>query len=152
MQTELQDKALESVPFPGGHDSRRVRPYITADNKTHYDALTRGELLLPCCGACVGVGAPVGACCTRCGALDRTWQRCSGRGVVHSWVRYHRAYLPEFESLVPYAVIAAKLDEGPILFGRWLSVREPRIDGLVRGVVERWADGFCGLAFREHTP
>jgi uncharacterized OB-fold protein len=65
-------------------------------------------------------------------------------------VRYHRAFLPEFEGLIPYVVIIARLDEGPTMFGRWLTTsREPRIDAPVRGVVERWADGFCGLAFED---
>jgi uncharacterized OB-fold protein len=151
MQTELDHTKLNSVAFPGGHDSRRVRPYLTLENKPHFDALTRGILVLPECAACGAVRLPTGACCTRCGSTVHKWRQCSGRGTIHSWVRYHRAYLPEFESLVPYAVVAIRLEEGPIMFGRWLSAREPQFDARASGVVERWADGFCGLAFEEEA-
>lgn len=148
MQIEHAYPALACVDFPGGHDSSRVRPCITRDSRPHYDGLREGMLLLPQCTDCGRVGPPAGLCCQWCGSPRRNWRRCSGRGVVHSWVRYHRAFLPEFEVLVPYAVIATRLEEGPVIFGRWLSgPAEPRIDATVRGVVERWADGFCGLAF-----
>src|ERR1700722_8761795 len=116
MQTELDHMELASVAFPGGHDSRRVRPYVTPENKPHYDALKRGVLLLPECVACGAVRLPTGACCTRCGSTLRKWRPCSGRGTIHSWVRYHRAYLPEFEGLVPYAGVAIRLEEGPLVF------------------------------------
>jgi len=150
MQIECTYMTLACVDFPGGHGSSRVRPNITPENKAHYDALTQGILVLPECIGCGAIGVPSGPCCQSCGSDRREWRRCSGRGAVHSWVRYHRAFLPEFEGLVPYAVITAQLDGGPNMFGRWLtSDREPRIDAPVRGVVERWTDGFCGLAFED---
>jgi uncharacterized protein len=153
MQTERGETTLACVDFPGGHGSSRVRPNITPDNKPHYDALARGVLLLPKCDRCGLVGVPTGPCCQGCGSSGRTWHRCSGRGVVHSWVRYHRTFIPEFEALIPYAVITARLDEGPTVFGRWLSDgHDPQIDAPVCGVVERWADGFCGLAFEGAAP
>ncbi|MFZ3225776.1 MAG: hypothetical protein WA230_09720 [Xanthobacteraceae bacterium] len=152
MQTERAFPALPSIDFPGGHSSNRVRPLITQDTEPHYDGLRNGMLVLPECSACKQVGPPVGACCLWCGSGRRQWRRCTGAGVTHSWVRYHRAYLPEFEALIPYAVVAAKLDEGPIMFGRWLSPQNPDIDTPLAGVIERWADGFCGLAFRERRP
>lgn len=150
MQTEVPDIALARVDFPGGHRSERVRPAITPENERHYQALREGVLLLPQCSFCRVVGVPSGPCCPACGTNERAWRRCSGRGLVHSWVRYHRAFIPEFRELVPYMVITARLEEGPTMFGRWLSPEhDPRIDAPVRGVVERWADGFCGLAFAD---
>jgi uncharacterized protein len=149
MQTERAFAALPRIDFPGGHGSSRVRPMITADTQPHFDGLRDRVLVLPECSECRHVGPPVGAACLWCGSASRQWRHCSGIGVVHSWVRYHRAYLPEFETLVPYAVIAARLKEGPILFGRWLSSSDPAIDESVQAVVEQWADGFCGLAFQE---
>jgi len=149
MKIDPTQPALARVEFPGGRGSSRVRPLITPDTKPHYDGLRNGHLLLPECEACGHVGASVGACCQRCGSDKRRWRESSGAGVVHSWVRYHRAYLPEFEALVPYAVIAARLDDGPVMFGRWLSEREPTIESPVQGVIEHWADDFCGLAFGE---
>lgn len=152
MQTERADRTLPRIDFPGGHSSARVRPSISPDIKPHYDGLREGVLVLPECDDCKRVGSPMGACCQWCGSAMRQWRRCSGGGIVHSWVRYHRAYLPEFEALVPYTVVAARLDEGPVMFGRWLSPRDPVFDRSIQGVVEQWADGFCGLAFQERAP
>jgi uncharacterized protein len=153
MLIERAHTVLAMVDFPGGFDSRRVRPYITPESRAHYDGLTEGLLLLPECMSCATVSLATNSCCARCGSLERRWRQCSGRGVIHSWVRYHRAYLPEFEALVPYEVIAVRLEEGPVMFGRWLARKsEPLIDAPVRGVVERWGDGFCGLAFDEAAP
>jgi uncharacterized OB-fold protein len=152
MRTERAFPALPRINFPGGFDSARVRPAITPDTRPYYDGLREGMLVLPECEDCGWVGPPAGVCCLWCGSVKRSWRRSTGAGIVHSWVRYHRAYLPEFEVLVPYAVVAARLEEGPVLFGRWLSPRDPMMEGIVQGVVEQWADGFCGLAFRESTP
>lgn len=152
MQTESAFAALPRINFPGGHSGARVKPVITLDTQPHFDGLRNGVLVLPVCTKCKQVGPPIGAVCLWCGSNARRWRRCSGGGIVHSWVRYHRAYLPEFETLVPYVVVAAKLEEGPIMFGRWLSSPDPEIDTPVKTVVEQWADGFCGLAFEEHGP
>lgn len=152
MRTESAFLALPRIDFPGGFDSARVRPTITPDTKPHYDGLCDGRLVLPECDDCKHVGPPAGAACLWCGSGKRQWRRCSGVGIVHSLVRYHRAYLPEFEALVPYVVVAARLEEGPVLFGRWLSPKAPTIDAPLSGVIERWADGFCGLAFTEKAP
>jgi len=52
--------------------------------------------------------------------------------------------------LVPYEVIAARFGDGPVLFGRWLAKDvTPVIGTEIRPVIERWADGFCGVAFSE---
>jgi uncharacterized OB-fold protein len=152
MQTESAFAVLPRIDFPRGQSSARVKPVITPDSQPHFDGLREGVLVLPECSECKHVGPPVGAACLWCGSASRRWRNCSGLGTVHSWVRYHRAYLPEFESLVPYAVIAARLEEGPIMFGRWLSSSDPKIDASVQTVVEQWADGFCGLAFQERSP
>ncbi|HEY4065953.1 MAG TPA: OB-fold domain-containing protein [Burkholderiaceae bacterium] len=148
---------LKIVGFPGGHASGVVRPLITPDTEPHHEALTRGALLLPRCDACARMRLPATPACTWCGGTASTWSRATGQGRVHSWVRYHRAYLPEFAALVPYAVLAVQLDEGPVAFGRLVAgpagastppdAPPPRIGQPARAVVERWADGFCGLAF-----
>jgi uncharacterized OB-fold protein len=152
MQTESATWVLPRIDFPGGHSSARVKPVITPDTQPHFDALRNGMLVLPECSECKHLGPPIGAACLWCGSAARQWRRCSGGGIVHSWVRYHRAYLPEFEMLVPYVVVAAKLEEGPIMLGRWLLSPDPKIDTPVETVVEQWADGFCGLAFKERGP
>jgi uncharacterized OB-fold protein len=91
---------------------------------------------------------PAAALCTWCGSDHADWTAAAGTGQVHSWVRYHRGFLPEFETLLPYVVLAVQLHEGPVLFGRLVQAQAtPRIGQAARAVVERWADGFCALAF-----
>lgn len=41
------------------------------------------------------------------------WARISGRGVILSWVIFHRHYLPAYPP--PYNVIAVRLQEGPTI-------------------------------------
>lgn len=139
---------LDLLDFPGQHDSHRVRPLISADAQPHFDGLLRGELLLQRCAACQRWRYPPGPVCTCCGATDARWQPLSGRGSIHSWVRYHRSFLPEFDGLIPYVVAAVRLEEGPVLFGRLRGGdQDVQMGAHVRAVVERWSDGFAGLAF-----
>lgn len=50
--------------------------------------------------------------CPQCGSRDYEWARASGRGVVHTFTIVHRPTLPAFDDVVPYNVIAVRLDEG----------------------------------------
>jgi len=153
MKTEPDSRKLSFVDFPGGFNSHTVAPYISPDCKVHYDALKDGILLFPHCTDCQRTGPPKGGCCPWCGNEARSWQPAQPDPTLHAWVRYHRAYLPEFKNLIPYEVIAARFGDGPVLFGRWLSDDvAPVIDARVFPVIERWADGFCGVAFAAKEP
>jgi hypothetical protein len=44
------------------------------------------------------------------GGRQIAWRKASGRGVVHSFCVFHRAYHPDFP--VPYAVAVIELEEG----------------------------------------
>ena len=150
MKTDYTTQTLSTVDFPGKFSSQTVAPYIAPDCEVHYEALKSGKLLLPHCAQCHRTGPPSGGCCPWCGNDERSWQPAQSAPVIHSWVRYHRAYLPEFNGLVPYEVIAARFGDGPVLFGRWLANDvTPVIGTEIRPVIERWADGFCGVAFSE---
>jgi len=135
--------------FPGAQRSDRLRPLISADAKPHFDALTQGRLTLQSCRSCGRARFPCGPVCTWCGSAEAEWIDDAGQGQVHSWVRYHRSFMTEFETLIPYVVLAVKLHIGPVLFGRLVDANptEPQIGMPAQAVVERWADGFSGLAF-----
>jgi uncharacterized OB-fold protein len=139
---------LPIINFPGGHESLRVRPVISADARPHYDGLARGQLLLMRCEDCERMRFPATPSCGWCGCERSTWQASSGRGRVHSWVRYHRSFLAEFEAMLPYVVLAVQLEEGPVLIGRLAASKAaPEIGAPTRTLIERWADGFCAPAF-----
>jgi uncharacterized OB-fold protein len=71
---------------------------------------------------------------------------------VHSWIRYRRSYLPEFEALVPYVVLSVTLAEGPRIFGRLVDADrgrppDPYAGMPVEVVFERWPDDGVMYAF-----
>jgi uncharacterized OB-fold protein len=70
---------------------------------------------------------------------------------VHSWIRYHRTYLPQFEPLLPYVVLCVTLVEGPRIFGRLVDADrggpDPSPGMPVEVVFERWPDGGVVHAF-----
>ncbi|WP_448624394.1 Zn-ribbon domain-containing OB-fold protein [Geodermatophilus sp. URMC 64] len=71
------------------------------------------QLRLQRCSSCGQFWYPPGPACPRCLSSDWAWEAISGRGSVLSWVIFHRGY---FESMPPpYTVVAAELEEGPIL-------------------------------------
>lgn len=139
---------LPIVDFPGAASSEGLRPLASLDHGRFHEALAGGELKLQRCLSCGSFRYPLGPVCGVCESHATEWAACSGRGVIHSWTRYHRPFVEVFRPLVPYAVAAVRLEEGPVVMGRLLGAEPPVIGGGVRAVVERWADGFCGLAFR----
>jgi uncharacterized OB-fold protein len=121
----------------GGHDSR-----------WWHEALERGELLLPQCASCTQYRFPPMPSCPHCGAEGAgSPVPASGFGHVYSWVIIRMALDPQFASDVPYAIVAADLEEGPRVFGRFLGDEDVLAAGLpVRFVARETPDG-ATLAF-----
>jgi uncharacterized OB-fold protein len=140
---------LELLPFPGDVPGAPLLPPRESDTAPYYEALDAGRLSLQRCSACRRRRYPIAPACPHCGAADHIWETVGGTGVVHSWVRYHRAFLPAFEPLVPYVVLSVELDAGPRMFGRLVdSGLTPRTGEPARMVLERWSDGCLVPAFR----
>jgi uncharacterized protein len=123
-------------------------PPRTRESAPFFDALREGRLVLQACADCGRLRQPIAPVCPYCGGRRFEWRQCSGAGRVHSWVRYRRSYLPEFESLMPYDVLCVGLAEGPRIFGRLVARGvEPEIGMEVSLVVERFPSGECAPAF-----
>jgi uncharacterized protein len=90
-------------------------PKRTPVSGPYWDALTRGELWFQRCAVCGNAWLPPREDCPRCLASSWEWERASGSGKLVTWVVYHRAYHPAFESRLPYNVAVVELDEGPRL-------------------------------------
>ncbi len=102
------------------------------------------------CAGCGRARHPPAPVCPYCLCAAADWSEVPGTGHVHSWIRYRRAYLPEYEPLMPYVVVCAELDDGPRLFGRLCDRspgREPWSGMPLRAIVERCASGECLLGF-----
>jgi uncharacterized OB-fold protein len=124
-------------------------PDVTADTAPYYAALDDGQFVLQECSVCGRVRYPIAPVCPFCKADAHEWRPVAGRGVVHSWVRYHRPFVSAFEGLVPYVVVTVQLDEGPRLFGRLVGAEENTVNigDRVGAVIERSQSGRGILAF-----
>lgn len=87
-------------------------PIVTPVNKPFWDAAKRHELVLPRCKDCGAWTFPLGPMCQSCWSENLEWARASGRGVVTTWVVFHRAFDPSFTDDIPYAVVQVELEEG----------------------------------------
>ena len=134
------------LDFPGAGTLAPLLPPLTEQSAPFFDALREGRLVLQRCSGCGRARGHIGPVCPYCGGESSSWQTLSGAGAVHSWIRYRRSYLPEFEPLMPYVVLCVALDEGPRIFGRLIdadrgSGSDPFSGMRVETVFERWPDG-----------
>ena len=70
---------------------------------------------------------PAARYCVQCHGERSEWVEASGKGVVESHCVFHKAYWPELEKKVPYAVVQVRLDEGVRLFSNLVGVPPAQI-------------------------
>ena len=87
-------------------------PIITPDTAPFWQGCRNGQLLLQRCQACSAWRYPPAPVCPRCTSIEAAWTPTSGKGRIHSFVIYHRAFHPAYAEEVPYAVALVELDEG----------------------------------------
>jgi uncharacterized OB-fold protein len=153
MPTRSPDHILPVRAFPGTGDLAPLLPPQTELSAPFFDALREGLLVLQRCSGCNRLRGQIGPVCPYCRGEGFSWQALSGTGAVHSWIRYRRSYLPEFEPLLPYVVLCVTLDEGPRIFGRLIDhdagaeAPDPFPGMPVETVIEQWQDGGAVHAF-----
>ena len=144
---ETPPEPLEIRDFQGGGDPAALLPARTLQNAPFFDGLLHGVLSVQACDACGRARWPIAPVCPHCRGRAFAWRSLRGAGTVHSWVGYRRAYLPEFEPLMPYEVLCVSLEGGPRMFGRLAGGGEPSIGMAVQAIVERFPGGACVPAF-----
>jgi hypothetical protein len=153
MAAKRADPRLSLREFPGAGDPAHLLPPRSSDSAPFWDGLRERRLTLQFCGDCGRSRYPVAPVCPHCTGRCFQWRPLSGSGTVHSWIRYHRAYLPEFEPLMPYHVLCVALDGGPRMFGRLADApADPWIGMPVQAIVERFPGGECVPAFIAVAP
>ncbi len=100
-------------------------PRSSPESAPFWEACRNGELRLQRCGACGRFWFPPGVICPECWSTEWTWDRTGGRGKIHSFVIYRRAYHPAFPP--PYVVAVVELTEGPRLPTRLTDVEPDRV-------------------------
>jgi len=138
---------LEFVDFPAPSPDPGLLPQLTPEQVVMEAALGQGFLALQSCSACGRRRFPVAPICPYCRSPRFEWVAHSGHGTVHTWVRYHRGFVPDFAGLIPYTVLSVELNDGPRVVGRLVSAGGIVTGSSVRGVSERWPGGRHVLAF-----
>jgi len=87
-------------------------PLPTKDNLPFYEAAKRGELRFQRCAQCGTFRHYPRPSCPHCLCRDYTWEKSTGRGVVHTWTVVRGPTLPAFADKVPYNVVDVLMDEG----------------------------------------
>jgi hypothetical protein len=121
-------------------------PLLEPDERSapFFAAAARGRLLLQRCERCAAWHFPLRRRCSGCGATALAFAEASGRGVVHSHARTHRAPHPALRARLPIALVAVDLDEGVRVLAR-LAAGAPgvRAGTPVRVVFEPAGDGLA---------
>jgi len=74
----------------------------------------------------------------------------TGKGLLHNYVVYHKAWAPWLEKRVPYAVVQVELEEGPRLTTNLLEcpIDKIKIGMPVEAIFEDISDEITLLQFR----
>jgi uncharacterized OB-fold protein len=127
----------------------RLLPEVTPEGEPFWTALKEGRLVAQRCTHCRRQRWPVAPVCGHCGETGFAWDALPEQATLFSFVRYRRSFLPEFEDLMPYAVVTAKLGPDVRMYGRLLTGGgEPWIGMPLKPVIELWPDDRRVLAFR----
>ena len=104
-----------------------------------WDAWKSDErFLLHRCGTCGRHEWPA-TCCVEHGLAPMAWVEASGAGVVDTFTVFHRAYIKELASEVPYTVAVVRLDEGPYFHTRLVDIDPAAVTTSLRVRVRRGA-------------
>jgi uncharacterized OB-fold protein len=95
--------------------SGRYLPILYPEEMPYWRAAKQHKLVLQRCDGCGKVWFPIGPTCPFCQSNTFTWTQMSGRGIVHSYVIYHKAWIPYYRDKVPYALVQVEIEEGPRL-------------------------------------
>jgi uncharacterized protein len=129
---------------------RRRLPRPTAESLPFWDGLARHELRVQRCEACGRYWFPPSNRCQHCWSDRHAWQQVSGRGRVHSFTVFRRAYAAELADQLPYVVGVVELEEGPRLITNVVGVEpdDVRVDLPVEVVFDDLTDDVTLHAFR----
>jgi uncharacterized OB-fold protein len=102
--------------------SGRYLPVIYPEEIPYWQGLRERKIMLQRCSDCAKVWYPIGPVCPKCLSGNFEWKQMSGRGVVHNFVIYYKAWMPFLMKRVPYAVVQVQLEEGPRLTTNLIDV------------------------------
>jgi uncharacterized protein len=117
-------------------------PRLDTLSKPFWAATKEGRFMLQFCEDCGDTRFPLGPVCPKCLSARQNWKQESGRGVLESWVDFHRAsYWDGFKGELPYRVCLVRLEEGPVVVSNLVGKTDnPRMGQPVKVVYEKVTD------------
>jgi uncharacterized OB-fold protein len=109
------------------------------DDAPMWESINRGRMELQQCDACGDFVYPPAPVCPKCLSSHQTWTPVSGRGIIMSWVVFHRKYFDDHPP--PYNSTAVRLEEGPIIISQ---LQGPEPEG-------SWIGRPVALGYGEHA-
>jgi len=100
------------------NDEKRPTPIRSDGTAEFFDAAKHGEFMLQHCESCDQFSFTGYKYCPSCYATTE-WRRSDGSATVKSFAIVTASSLGGFKKLLPYAVAAAVLDDGPTLSLRY---------------------------------
>ena len=128
----------------------RYLPVIYPEELPFWEGARRRELILQRCNGCAKSWYPIGPACPHCFSMSWKWDKMSGRGTLHNYVVFHKAWTTWFQPRVPYAVVQVQLEEGPRLTTNFLEceLKDIRIGMPVEAVYEDITSDITLIQFR----
>ena len=114
-------------------------PQIDALTRGFWEHARAGRLAVQVCDVCGDAHFPASPVCPQCLSDGQQWKPTSGRGILESWVEFHRAYWSGFQGDLPYRVGLVRLEEGPLLLSNLVGA-EAKIGDAVKAVFEKITD------------
>jgi len=90
-------------------------PKPNADTRPFWEGCKKNQLRFQKCRHCDHIRWPPSVICPKCHSSDTEWIVARGKGMIYSYVVYHVAFHPAFESDLPYVTAVVKLAEGPYI-------------------------------------
>jgi len=112
-------------------------PVTDLDSEPFFAGLRRGVIVVQECDACGRRRFGRLGACPYCGTPGGTDVEVAGDGLIHSFVRVHRALTPAMADEVPYAIATVALDAGVRMVGR---VEPPEAAAIGVRVTPRFVD------------
>lgn len=103
-----------------------LSPIINNLNRPFWEGVDRGELVMPWCARTGQYFWPPGPVSPFSINTPIAWRPARPSGTLVGGIVYRRSFLPDLETLIPYAIGFVALDDGPRL---QVHLQDPELGG-----------------------
>lgn len=124
-------------------------PVIDEGNRTYWQGLQEGKVLLQTCNDCGNFRLYAFRKCPNCGSESSHWKTLPGTGEIWSVGIFHHVYFEGFRNEAPYNVVIVQFDKGPRVYSNIVgaTTEDIRIGARVKPVFEVVTENVTLLKF-----